>query len=184
MKKLSILIVIVSFFSLLSCSSDDDGQEQNGVNASSLIGNWKMISQDYTGEGSTAAAGTTINVSYVGETVETDIEISFTENPNEFDSSGNVTTKLTTTYDGGFEDVQTTSNEFQSSGTWEFVGNDKLKMNGEGTGGTSVASEVTSTILELTETTLKLNTIQEVNQDLGEATINQTINITVVYEKI
>ncbi|WP_196886635.1 hypothetical protein [Aureivirga sp. CE67] len=208
MKKISIIIAVFSVISLVSCNSDDDGinvennnqeqndnndqngdnneqNEQNEVDEALLTGTWNMLSQDYTGEGSTTANGITTSYTYVGETLETNVVLNLTDNPKEFETSGTVVTKLTTNYSNGLEDIQTSPTTFESSGTWYYDDENTLYMIGEGgTGdGTTNSSEGAATIVELTDTTLKLQTVIEQDENINDVHIINSIETIITYER-
>ncbi|WP_196891555.1 hypothetical protein [Aureivirga marina] len=210
MKKINLLFAIILIVGFVSCTNTDDdgvnisnnqqnqnddnnnqnnndGSETSEVDTSLLVGNWELVSIDYTGTGTSTVAGITQNFSYVGETVETDVTLTMTENPNNYESSGTVLIQLSTSLSGGTPFIQNSSASFEASGNWELLEDNILSMEGMTslTNGESQSEGAgTVTILELTETTFKVKTIEDttINENGVEST--QNLEIYTVYQRI
>jgi len=174
--KLCMLVFVMT--SLIGCSTDDDNTNST---SSSLIGTWSMIEFDYEGSTSFSAQGQSSSSSFVGTGQNFDYNITFTENPNEYTASGSYDVVLDFTSNGTQQTETTSINDVQTEGTWERNGDilaidgDFVEVNSDipTVGGTTMG-EVT--ILELTETTLRLG--QEVVQDTSENGISVSIDLT------
>ncbi|MFC4633753.1 lipocalin family protein [Dokdonia ponticola] len=177
-----VLFVVTSF---VSCSTDDDGGSDTSA---SLVGTWSVTSLDYEGTTSFDFLGETINTSFEGVGQNLDLDFTFTENPNEYTAEGSYDIVLDFTVNGMSETETTSVDNLQQVGTWERNGN-ILSIDGEiididldiPVGDTTGMSELT--ILELTETTLRLG--QDVTEEVTEEgiTVSITINSEIVFSR-
>jgi hypothetical protein len=174
--KLCMALFIVTSF--VSCNSDDD----NSDTSADLVGTWNITAFDYQGQTATEFLGESIVASFDGVGENFDSSIVFTENPNEYTSSGSYDVVLTTNV-AGMEDTTTTPiDDFESEGTWSRNG-DTLSFDGdllevESTIPVIGMDEIMNdaTILELTDTTLRLS--QNVSQDITQEGITISITLT------
>ncbi len=133
-----------------------------------LVGTWAVTGIDYEGDSETVNQGTAITSTFVGEGFDMDLVIEFTQNPNEFKTSGDYSIKLTTTSQGQTYETDVTNNGFINDGEWTKSGNEITVTS------TLNQEEQTATILELTETTLRIAwEFSEVTQlQDGSVTVN------------
>ena len=158
------LLLMVTIFA--SCDNDDDSM----TSSDDLVGTWAVTKIDYEGDTETVNQGAGITSTFVGEGYDMDLVIEFSQNPNEFKTSGDYSIKLTTTTQGQSYETDVTNNGFINEGEWTKNGNEITVTS------TANQEEQTATILELTATTLKIaweftETIQ-LPQSGGTSTIN------------
>ncbi|WP_299761816.1 lipocalin family protein [uncultured Dokdonia sp.] len=166
--------------SLVGCSSDDEGGNETSA---SLVGTWAVTSLDYEGTTSFDFLGETVNTSFDGVGQNLDLNFTFTENPNEYTSEGSYDIVLDFTVNGMSETETTSIDNLQQEGTWERNGN-ILSIDGEiidldidiPVGDTMGMSDLT--ILELTDTTLRLG--QEVNEEVTQEGITVSVSVSSV----
>ena len=175
--KLFMVLFIATAF--VGCSSDDDATNNTSAN---LVGTWAITSFEYNGETSTEIAGQSQTATFEGIGQNFDTSTTFTDSPNEYTSSGSYDVVLTTTIDGMEQTTTTPIENFQSEGTWE-RNDDTLLFDGELISIETMipvigmeANMGEATILELTETTLRLG--QEVSQDISQDGITVSVTIT------
>lgn len=156
MKKLNYLCLVL-FLVFASCSNDDDGDTPSDVSGD-LLGVWVGQTLDFTGTAVTEYLGQDVVADLVGEAYDVDYTLTFTENPNEVTTDGSYNLEVTTTALGQTQTETLENVELLGDGTWERSGN---VLTIESQGQIAVA-----TILELTDTTLKLGieTTQDVSQ--------------------
>jgi len=165
----------------IGCSSDDDSTNNTSA---SLIGTWSIVSFDYDGVTSTEFMGESLDATFVGVGENFDASITFTENPNEYSSSGSYDVVLSTTVLGMTDTMTTPIDNFQSEGGWERNGdllifeNEFIELNSTIPTMEIDMNEVT--ILELTDTTLRLG--QDVSQEISQdgLMVNFTINSEII----
>ncbi len=174
MKKINLekvfLILVLGLF-IISCSKDDTTQNTS----TKVIGVWNCSSVDYTGTSVTKILGQSISADFIGEGYNIDFTFTLSEDPNVASTSGSHDIKLTTTTLGqttvqNIEDIA-----FSYVGTWSIDG-DKLTINREGE--TSVA-----TIVELTDTSLELNILEERTITNSGAIVTTTIDTSIKFIK-
>ena len=170
MRKFSILFFVLTLV-LSACSSDDSPLETSG----NIVGTWIGVDVDYTGTSETTASGETIKATFVGESYDANYSLIFTENPNEVISEGTYSLKLTTKVS---EQTQVSNSEnltFLNSGTWDKVG-DQLTIVGDG-------QTSTATILELTDTTLKIEINETQSVSAQDVTVKYVIDVIATYTR-
>lgn len=154
MKKFNFLFIALVLV-LTSCSSDDsnDSPDISG----DILGTWEALDVDYSGSSSTEFEGESFTSTFVGEAYDVDYTLMFTENPNELVADGSYSVELTTTVLGQTQVDNVENLEFVSNGTWSKSG-DELTIVSQG-------ETAVYTIVELTDTTLKMaiQTVEEVN---------------------
>ncbi|MFI1773524.1 lipocalin family protein [Thalassobellus citreus] len=170
MKKITILFIAVSI-SLFSCSSEDSSPVTSG----NILGTWTGNSIDYSGTTITNFQGQTIETDYVGESYDMDYTLTFNEDPNVLISEGNYSLKLTSTILGQTT-VQNVENiEFLEAGTWSLKG-DVLTTSAGG-------KSYEYSIIELTESTLKISVSTEEDLSQQGATITATVDAVMTFVK-
>ncbi|CAH8283137.1 lipocalin-like protein [Mariniflexile fucanivorans] len=167
MKKITILFIALAL-ALSSCSSDDSLDISGD-----LVGTWIGVDVDYTGSTETTVSGEKIKATFVGEAYDVDYSLVFTENPNEVVSDGSYSVKLTTKYNGETEVSNTENLTFLSSGSWNKSGN-KLTIEDDN-------ETTTATILELTDTTLKIAISQTENISEQGLTFKYDVKVIATY---
>lgn len=158
----AICLFAFSTIMIVSCNKDDDSVEN-------LAGAWRMT-DIHSDDGVTVANGITSTVTYHG--TEYNTITTFTENPNEFTSTGSYTFEITTTTLGFPFTQEVTVDAFAGTGTWS-IENDVLTQD---FGGTIQEFE----ILELTETTMRLK--EDVDVTIGG--VHNTATVFVTFERI
>lgn len=115
MKLKKLFIAILFLGTLLSCSSDDDENNNTG----SILGTWDLVSLDYSGN--SVASGTT--TTFVGEAFDINGDLSFTDNPNGYVGDTMYSIHLTSTTMGqDFETDLTNLSSVNGNGTWSLDG--------------------------------------------------------------
>ncbi len=181
--KLCMVLFVVTAF--VSCNTDDDGGSDTSAD---LVGTWAVTSLEYDGTTSFELFGETINTTFDGVGQNLDLDFTFTENPNEYTAEGSYDIVLDFTVDGMSQTETTSVDNLQQEGTWERNGN-ILSIDGEiidldvdiPVGDTMGMSDLT--ILELTDTTLRLG--QEVSEEVTEEgiTVSVSINSEIVFTR-
>ncbi|WP_299679450.1 hypothetical protein [uncultured Dokdonia sp.] len=158
---------------MISCSDDDStdttdpmGEESPGNmdqpsdemndDSSSIIDMWEVTSINATGTSTVEISGQTIQTDFVGEGIDLNYTVNFTEQPNEVTSDGDYNIELTTTVAGQSITETIPGILFIDSGNWVIDGdqititssdNDML----ESTGTITTLNE-TSLVIEITDT--------------------------------
>jgi hypothetical protein len=159
---------------LLSCNKEDE----NPANFS-VAGNWKAtaISSD-NGRSVTETPIATFENEFTFTGADIDLEISFSESPNDFNSQGGYTQLITITDDmGGQNSQELLAQDFPAVGTWER--SDNL---------ITITAPDSSTqsffILSLNATDMQLRYLLDATEDIGGgATRTQTATIFYTFEK-
>ncbi|WP_248723057.1 lipocalin family protein [Seonamhaeicola sp. ML3] len=170
-KFLSITLVLV----LTSCNIESVDGESSSSSAS-IVGSWRMVEYVYTGETVTTGGGETLTSDFIGEGVDMDYTIVFSEEPNNLTASGSLSIKLTSTVLGQTSTQTIPTGSVLADGTWEQKGDEIITFaNGQ---------EGRMKIESLTETELVLTINQE--EDLSQAgfTIISTIDAIITLERI
>lgn len=174
MKKLNLLCIAFALV-LTACSSDDDGGTPANTSGD-LLGTWIGVDVDYTGNSTTSAQGQTLESTFVGEAYDVDYMLTFTENPNEVVADGSYSIELTTTTLGQSQVDNIENLEFINDGTWSRVGDQLTIVNGEATS--------VGTIVELTDTMLRLAISQTDTQTQPDFEFTSTVNAVMTYTKM
>ncbi|WP_033962077.1 lipocalin family protein [Psychroserpens jangbogonensis] len=176
MKKFNFLFIALTLV-LTACSSDDnDNSNDPGDVNGELIGIWDAVDVLYSGDTVIEVAGQTIVTDFVGESYDVDFTLEFSENPNEFVSEGQYSVELTSTTLGQEQVFDVPNLEFVGDGTWTRDGSQLTTV--------SNGDEGTMTILELTNTTLRLRyqTVEVIN---NQGTLNTTtIDLETIYSRM
>ena len=167
MKKINLLFLVLLVI-ISSCSKDDGPSEITG----DILGQWNLTAYDYDGKSVTTAAGVSITSEFIGEGLNFDATVTFSDNPNTIVSQGDYTLRLTTTVMGETNVVEHTFSDFIGNGNWEQSGNKLSVSSGD--------LEYDYTIKRLTDNELILSL--ETVEDLSEQgfTIITTINAEMV----
>lgn len=169
LSNLSILFIAL-FLSLTSCSTDSDN-----LLTGDIIGTWAGTALDYSGKTVATVQGQTINTDYVGEAYDMNYTLTFKEDPNIIISEGSYSIKLTGTVLGQTS-VQNIENiEFLEAQSWSKDGNILKLTNNE--------KSYDCTIVELTDSALKLSLSTEEDISQQGATVTATVNATMAFVK-
>ena len=165
-KKSLTLICLTLLF--LSCSEDDP----IGVNTleNQLVGTWKLTEITQEGTTTTDLQGVPITSDFTSEGKNINAQVTFTQNPNNFTSSGNYTSVVTITFlgQGTTQEIPVQIDDFLNQGTWSINGSElTITQNSEAQ---------TAIITEITDTTLKFEI--EVNQEVVAQGITSTTETT------
>jgi hypothetical protein len=134
----------ILIFTAASCNKDEDP-----VINGSIVGQWRMTDiHSNDGVLETTIGGQTVNGTYSFHGTDYNTVTTFTENPNEFSSTGSYTSLTDFVIAGQIEHDTSVVDAFAGTGTWSINGN-KL---------TQIFSGDTSTfdILELSDSKLRL----------------------------
>ncbi|GAA3513429.1 hypothetical protein GCM10022393_29030 [Aquimarina addita] len=172
MKNLYLLLVVIITAVFISCDNEDtEDILQENV---SIIGNWEMTSIEITdGTSTTEFFGEAITLDYTTVGKDIDYTVTFSENPNVLTGEGGYTAVVSTTYAGQTETQEETISDFMNSGAWRKEGNILYT--------TTEEVESPSTIKELTENTMTVESIINqviVDPDFG---LNTTVTGTLTY---
>ena len=152
----------ILLFAVASCNKDE-----NNINIDHMVGEWRMtdIHSD-DGVSETVILGQTVNGTYTFHGSNYNTFTTFTENPNEFSSTGSYVVLTALTAQGQTQNSSVNVNAFPGTGTWSING-DKLTQNFLGT---------TSTydILELSDSKLRLKGI--VDETIQDSTLGIIIH--------
>ncbi|MFK5855600.1 MAG: hypothetical protein QM503_05680 [Bacteroidota bacterium] len=174
MKKIKlekVLLLLVLGLTIISCSKDETPQ----TSSADVVGVWNCSSVDYTGSTVTEFLGQSMTADFIGEGYDVDFTFTLSENPNVASSNGSYSIKLTTTTLGQTIDQNIENIAFTYVGTWSMADN-KISITSEGE--TSVA-----TIVELTDTVLKLNILEESTTSNNGATVTSTVDTHMTFVK-
>lgn len=190
MKIMKLTYVFLFTLFIVSCGSDDGNETTDPVNeetpddtddssddmnddSSNIVGMWEVITIDASGTSTAEIAGQTIETNFVGEGVDLNYTVTFTEGPNEVTADGEYNIELTTTIAGQSITETIPGILFIDSGSWVIDG-DQITI-------TSNDMDSTGTITTLTDTTLTIEVDTEVviEQQGVEtiATVNAEVNL-------
>lgn len=160
---------------MLTVRSNDDNSSSASVNVD-IFGICIGQAVDYTGSMTTIQAGETFVANFIDQAYDVDYTLIFSEDPNEVVLDGAYSIELVTTTLGQTQTDNIENLEFLSSGRWSRAGDELTVVND---GQTSV-----TTIIELTDTSLKLSTVQ--TQDLSQecVTIVFMVDSEVTYTRM
>ncbi len=135
-----------------SPESMDESSEDTNDNPPNIIGMWEVISIDADGTSSVEIAGQTIETEFIGEGIDLNYTVAFTEEPNEVTADGDYNIELTTTVAGQSITETIPGILFIDSGSWMIDG-DQITII------TSNDIENTGIITTLTETALTIEVV-------------------------
>lgn len=170
---LSVLCIAVSVLFIISCKKDDDD-----ISAGKLVGTWRMT-ELYCNNGKTTTnfLGIPIEGTFTYEGIEYNTTTTFTENPNEFTSSGSYKYRATTVIGGETDITEETVSFNGGTGTWELDGDILRQMYADTTTEMKVL-ELTNDVLR-TQLTLDVT----VNDPLLGITITTKGDVFTRFEK-
>lgn len=193
MKIMKLTYVFLFALFIASCGSDDSNETTDPMNdettddtddssddmnddSSSIVGMWEVISIDASGISTVEIAGQTIETNFVGEGIDLNYTVTFTEDPNEVTADGEYNIELTTTVAGQSITETIPGILFIDSGSWVIEG-DQITI-------TSNDMDSTGTITTLTDTTLTIEVDTEVViEQQGVETI-ATVNAEVTLQRL
>lgn len=114
--KMKLFWTILAFALLVitACSDDDGVGDPNG-----LPGSWQMTALDYTLTSTTISGGQSSNSNYTGTATNMNLTITFSENPNEFTTTGDYDIRLEYTTNGYPSFITARDQLFIEAGSWE-----------------------------------------------------------------
>lgn len=127
--KINYLLFLLAAFglSMASCNKDNLSEDEE-----MLLGKWTVTEVTYEGTSVTSVGGETSTVNYTGEGYDMNMTLEFSDNPKEFESSGNYSILLKFNNDGFEYEMPWVNAGFVSNGTWEIIGNKIIfEQNGE-----------------------------------------------------
>ena len=166
--RFSFLVALI--FSAISCDKDDDP-----VISGSLAGTWKMTDLHADdGVSETTLGGQTLTINYTVKGADYNTFTTFTENPNEFSSTGSYT--AITNIEGGDSDT-TSVDAIPGTGTWS--------INGQTLTQTFAGETSDFEILELSDAKLRLrqNLDVTVSDSIFGFTIHDKATLFTTFEK-
>lgn len=193
MKIMKLTYLFLFAIIIASCGSDDGNETTDPVNeetpedmddsmdgmndeSSNIVGMWEVISIDASGTSTAEIAGQTIETNFVGEGIDLNYTVTFTEDPNEVTADGEYNIELTTTVAGQSITETIPGILFIDSGSWVIEG-DQITI-------TSNDMDSTGTITTLTDTTLTIEVDTEVTiEQQGVETI-ATVNAEVSLQRL
>ena len=190
MKLLKLTLIALFAITITSCGSDDSNDSNDDTSeemsememedemtdeSASIIGIWDVSSINATGTSTVEIAGQTITTDFVGEGIDLNYNITFTENPNEVVADGDYNIELTTTVAGQSITETIPGILFIDSGDWSIDG-DQITI-------TSNDVENTGTITTLNETTLIIEIDMETIIDQQGVENMATINAVVSFQR-
>ncbi|WP_299768591.1 lipocalin family protein [uncultured Dokdonia sp.] len=163
MKIIKLTFLFLFAIIIASCSDDDSNETPDPMNeetpenmdessdetedeSASVIGMWEVTSIDASGTSTVEIAGQTIETEFLGEGIDLNYSVTFTEEPNEVTADGDYNIELTTTIAGQSITEVIPGILFIDSGDWVIDG-DQITIS-------SNDMESTGTITTLNETTL------------------------------
>jgi outer membrane lipoprotein-sorting protein len=161
--------IIMACIVISSCESNEEG-----IDFASLVGNWALTDIHGTTESVVTASNQTVTSTSTQEGVNYNAFVEFTENPNEFIGTGSATISLTTTVTG----IGTSSSQYDTlpldNGTWEIIGN-QIIIDGN--------SEMPATILELSDTTFRIQFNASTDETANGVTTQNAIEFYQTYTR-
>ncbi len=165
MKNLKKLIFVFSVTLLfISCNNDESVLQ---IENSQILGTWNLTELTEDGTTTTSSQGIDITATFSAYGKNINAEVTFTENPNKFASSGSYTSVITTEILGQQTVQEVPINNFIGSGDWEINGNIMIV--------TANSEESTVEILELNESMLKLKITEEIESSFQSTVINTKV---------
>lgn len=174
MKNFSFSIVIVSFFLLFSCSTDDGDLD---VDSADLTGTWNLVNlSTQNGQATVTEDGITTTVDFSLGTSNENLQVTISENPNVISSEGSFTQTTTITILGESETEESLIDGVFLDGAWELNGDNLIiTADGEMLEEFSPSFEIT----RLTATELEIR--QDLNQEVTFEGVNaQTSGILII----
>jgi len=175
MKKLRTVTVIFLTILFISCSSDDNSTIDTNAQEENLIGTWNLSEIKQEGTVTSNIQGIPVQSHYSAYGKDINAQVTFTQNPNNFTSSGNYTSVVTVTILGqaNTQEFNVSIDDFLNLGTCWSLNKGVITINQGG-------KTVDINIIELTTLTLKLEMeIEEVVVEQGITNTTKTkVNMT------
>ena len=127
MRTIPFYLFTALLFVFFSCSKED----VTPIDQKLLIGDWNVTAIKYTGTSTTSYSGVSYTAKFTGTGIDMDYMVSFTENPNNFMSSGTYSIELVTEVMGDKTTQVVTMPDLILPGTWSVKG-DKLIVEAQG----------------------------------------------------
>jgi hypothetical protein len=181
----SIITLIILTFTLVSCSTDDEGGSNN-VNEENLIGTWSLTSSTEENSFSGDVQGTEFNAEITSTGSNFDLNIIFSDD-NVVLVNGSYDITIVSDFDGEVTTESDTITVNNAEGEWALEGN-QLTLTGEPattTGNLEIIGAASSSIFTITtlnETTLTLRL--EGDQDLGAEGLSAMISVVQTYSRV
>lgn len=178
MKKFMLTAMLAATCMFTSCSSDDDGGNDSGIDESAaLTGTWAPTDIYYEGESTVEAGGQSFTTAYTGQSVSFDDFIVLINEDQTYESSGSYTLELGVSAMGEEITQEITMSDFLGTGTWERNG-DEFSTTDNESGSTGV-----STIEVLNDTTLKLTMDNYTMLDSGFQGADTAVDVEMTLER-
>lgn len=175
MRHIKFLIPLICTTLFFSCSEEEEVQPN--IDNENLVGTWELTGLEYFGNSSTTVMGFTTDADFTGEGRNFEVEVVISEDPNSFVSSGTYTVDLKTTTLGVTQEQTLNLLPFLLNGDWSIDGNIMTITN-------SIEGEPQeATLLELSETTMKMNHVYSSTTDIQGTLISQSTNATYTLTK-
>lgn len=174
MKFLNSLILLALLGVLFSCGGDDS---DDIMNSDPLVGEWRMVSLDYSGTSTTINPyGPPLVSEFVGTARDINTTITFNSD-NTFSSEGAYTIDLVTDYGGTTFEESTEFEGFMGSGTWALDGN-TLTTTDNATGETSELD-----LQNLTDDGWGVDVMNSRTTEVQGFTVIQEVNTSFFFER-
>jgi hypothetical protein len=157
---------------LFSCSKENEKPFDETL----IIGSWKMVSVNYTGQSTTSYAGITTTANYTGTGIDMDLTLNFSENPNSFISEGSYSIELNIEVLGQVTTSVTQIEDLMMPGTWSIKG-DILKIQ-------SMNDTQEATIKKLNASEMVVVGSIDDSQSINGVTVTQKVTSTFIFEKL
>ncbi len=195
MKLTRLFFLLLSLCVVVACDDDDD--DNGSSNDSLLVGEWRLVSNEYSGGSSVNTGALTTNTEFTGFAKDIDFTMRFTEDPNNWDVAGGYVVELTTVTPAyvvyGIEiPASTTTQDLEisdvvSNGNWTLEGNDLIGFDVQSTTvdqAPGTTSEVTYTIVTLTDSTLEMDFTGTTSSTQDGAVVTSSSQGTVILDRM
>ena len=148
MKSIKALLLSLLVLVLVGCSKDSVTETQQVDQNPEFTGTWKLHSYNYYGSRTDIYLEDVTNTQFTGVGFEIDMNISFSENPNEFSSIGTYFVDHIVTTEAGDEYIYLGYFDVNDTGTWNRI-NNSISMTIDSETSQGDITELTSSSLEL-----------------------------------
>ncbi|MBW1294342.1 hypothetical protein [Aquimarina litoralis] len=174
MKKLILLLFLVSTTAFVSCGNDDDSVSIE-IDESLIPGDWNLTALTVdNGKTTTVAQGQSTTVDYTTVGKDFTMETSFIDStdPNTYTSSGGYTAVITQNFVGQETTQEQPITDFLGSGEWRVEGNMLITT----TSGVEQAAQITALNSETMSLKIEINESLEISG--ASVTTTGTLNYT------
>ena len=175
--KSSLIIFFIIIF-LSSCTTDDSNPADINAQASDLVGTWNLIEENQNGTVSTLYQGNKVNGTITSTGKNLNTQITFTQNPNDFNATGNYTDVIKVSVLGITiveTEIDVPISDLIDQGTWS-LDQGVLTFSQNGVQQNVRITELTSTILKIE---LDIENLEVNYPDYANTiTINSTVKMT------